>query len=244
LNELRKYFEELDSLNKKKYINDEYLSKIEHENNLKSQKERSTIIKYINTDEASKKSSNIKSENQPEKVSTKKLIQNNIHNNHSKYKAKLSIQKKTSNNSSYNYLMGLDSKFLKNNLNPKSIGNDVSGNLYNSNIMNNSNKVMLGNSFENNIIKGNNTHNYNNLNNNNESEIKEDLKDAILNKSNKKVISIIKKYIIIMIIFTFLIIVYSLYKIRSNSDFNNEAKIFLDDFQSITDRFHSLYFFF
>jgi hypothetical protein len=37
LNELRKYFEELNNLNKKKFINDEYLSKIEHENNLKSQ---------------------------------------------------------------------------------------------------------------------------------------------------------------------------------------------------------------
>ena len=160
LNELRKYFEELDNLNKKKYINDEYLSKIEHENNLKSQKERSTIIKYTNISEANKKSSNIKNENQPEKVNTKKLVQNNIYNSHSKYKTKLSIQKKASNNSSYNYLNGIDSKFLKNNLNTQSMSIDASGNLYNSNIMNNSNKIMLGNSFDNNIIKRNNTNIY------------------------------------------------------------------------------------
>ena len=122
---------------------------------------------------------------------------------------------------------------------------DASGNLYNSNIMNNSNKIMLGNSFDNNIIKRNITNNFNNnLNNNNESEIKEDLKDAILNKSNKNMISIIKKYIIIMIIFTFLIIIYSLYKIKRNSDFNKEAKIFYDDFRSVADRFSSLYFYF
>ena len=71
MNELKKYFEELDNLNKKKFINDEYLSKIDHENNLKNQKERSIIIKNTNIDEANKKSSNIKSENQPEKVNTK-----------------------------------------------------------------------------------------------------------------------------------------------------------------------------
>ena len=47
-----------------------------------------------------------------------------------------------------------------------------------------------------------------------------------------------------MIIFTFLIIIYSLYKIKRNSDFNKEAKIFYDDFGSVTDRFSSLYFYF
>ena len=47
-----------------------------------------------------------------------------------------------------------------------------------------------------------------------------------------------------MIIFTFLIIVYSLYKIKSNSDFHKEAKIFYDDFRSVADRFSSLYFYF
>ena len=47
-----------------------------------------------------------------------------------------------------------------------------------------------------------------------------------------------------MIIFTFLIIIYSLYKIKRNSDFNKEAKIFYDDFRSVADRFSSLYFYF
>ena len=164
LNELRKYFDELGSLNKKKYINDEQLSKIEHENILKSQKEKSTIIKYINNDETNKKSSNVKNENQPEKVSTKKLVQNNIHNNHSKFKNKITIPKKVSNNSSYNYLMGIDSKFMKNNLNAQSMSIDASGNLYAPNFMDNSNKNMLGNSYENNMSKINkiNTNNYNN----------------------------------------------------------------------------------
>jgi len=246
LNRLRKYFEELDILNKKKYINDEQLSRIEHENNIKSQKERSNIIKSMNNDEANKKSSNSKNENIPEKISTKKLVQNNIHNNNIKFKTKLSIQKNGSNNSSYNYLMGIDSKFLKNNLNTQSKPIDANENLYASNFMDNSNKIMLGNSHNNNIFKENHTNNnyINNLNNDNEPEIKEDIKDAILNKSSKNVISIIKKYIIIMIIFTFLITVYSLFKINRNSQFNKEASFFYEDFESINNKFSSLYFYF
>ena len=244
LNELRKYFDELESLNKKKYINEEQLIKIEQDNNLKNQEEKSRFIKNLISDETYKKALNDKSENQPHKAITKKLIQNNTLNNNSKCKTKFTIQKKSSSNSSYNYLMGIDSKFLKNNLNTQSMSIDASGNLYASNFMNNSNKNMLENSYNNNnMIKKNNTNNYSN-NLNNESEIKEDLKDAILNKSNKNVISIIKKYIIVMIVFTFLIIVYSLYKIKSNIDFNEEAKIFYEDFGSITDKFSSLYFYF
>ena len=74
--------------------------------------------------------------------------------------------------------------------------------------------------------------------------MKEEYQDAILNKSNKIFISVIKRYIIILILLIFIIIGFSFYKILNNIEYNSQSNRFFTDFKIISNRYSYLYYYF
>ena len=140
---------------------------------------------------------------------------------------------------SFSYLVGNDSKFLKNNLNPHSFSN---GELIAGNAENNPNKNAINDLANESLYKKKKSEKNNPANN--ELEIIEDFQDAILNKSNKSLILEIKKYIIIILVFAVFIVIYTFYKMNCNSRFNSQSERFYIDFQSIADRYSILYYYF
>ena len=240
LNELHNYFEELDNINKKKnIINEEMMSKSPVENDAINKNKKLSIDKEVNKSEILKKEMKEKKSSQLDRASQKKIMDNNFMNdNNSKFLN--NFQKIQLNNSSFSYLVGNDSKFLKNNLNPHSFSNAeiLAGNVVNNNL----NKNAINDAVSENIYKKRKSEKNNSTNN--EVEIIEDFQDAILNKSNKSLILEIKKYIIIIVIFAVFIIIYSFYKMNCNSKFNSQSKRFYTDFQWIANRYSNLYYYF
>ena len=78
------------------------------------------------------------------------------------------------------------------------------------------------------------------------NKIKEkgNFKDIILNKSNKVIISLIQRYFIIMLILFFFIIILSIIKIQYEISYKEKFNNFFFDFDSITNRYSSLYYYF
>ena len=234
LNGLHNYFEELDNINKKKsIINEEMINKTSVENDMINKNK-----KEDNKSEIQKIDMKEKKSCQLDRISQKKLIENNNQNDNNS-KLMNNLQKIQLNNSSFSYLVGNDSKFLKNNLNPHSFSN---GELIAGNVVNNSNKNVINDLVNESIYKKKKNEKNNSANN--EFEIIEDYQDAILNKSNKSLILEIKKYIIIVLIFAVFIVIYTFYKINSNSNFNSQSKRLYIDFKNIANRYAILYYYF
>ena len=73
--------------------------------------------------------------------------------------------------------------------------------------------------------------------------MKDNFEDAVLDRSNRITIYIIKIHSIIIIFFLIIIVVYSIYKIRNNTIFINQYERFYSDFHIIEERFASLYYY-
>ena len=238
LNGLHNYFEELDNINKKKdIINEEMMNKTSVENDIINKNKKLSIDKEVNKSEILKKDMKEKKSSQLDKINPKKIMENIQNDNNSKLMNNL--QKIQLNNSSFSYLVGNDSKFLKNNLNPHSFSN---GELIAGNAENNPNKNAINDLANERLYKKKKSEKNNPANN--ELEIIEDFQDAILNKSNKSLILEIKKYIIIILVFAVFIVIYTFYKMNCNSRFNSQSERFYIDFQSIADRYSILYYYF
>ena len=238
LNGLHNYFEELDNINKKKdIINEEMMNKTSVENDIINKNKKLSIDKEVNKSEILKKDMKEKKSSQLDKINPKKIMENIQNDNNSKLMNNL--QKIQLNNSSFSYLVGNDSKFLKNNLNPHSFSN---GELIAGNAENNPNKNAINDLANESLYKKKKSEKNNPANN--ELEIIEDFQDAILNKSNKSLILEIKKYIIIILVFAVFIVIYTFYKMNCNSRFNSQSERFYIDFQSIADRYSILYYYF
>ena len=171
-----------------------------------------------------------------QRLSKKEIMKKSTHqliNTNSNYEFK----KLQSNNSSYNYLLksNTNSRFFKNNLNSISIGSIADSFSESNNNINDSNKR---------IISVSKDKNKTDKLNNNEFDLKENIQDTLLNKSNKSIIFIIKKDIIIMIIITFIIIIYSLYKININENYIQQSNNFYDDFKIVSTKYSYLYYYF
>ena len=239
LNGLDNYFEELDNINKKKnIINEEMMNKTSVENDVINKSKKMSINKEVNKSEMAKKDMKEKKSSQLDRINQKKIMENNFQNDNAS-KLMNNLQKIQLNNSSFSYLIGNDSKFLKNNLNPHSFSNNdlIAGNAHS-----NSNKNAVNDLVNESIYKKKKSEKNNSANN--ELEITEDFQDAILNKSNKSLILEIKKYIIIILIFAVFIVIYIFYKVNCNSKFNSQSKRFYTDFQSISNRYSILYYYF
>jgi hypothetical protein len=76
------------------------------------------------------------------------------------------------------------------------------------------------------------------------SEIKDDYQDAVLNRSNKSIILIIKLNCIIILFFAVLIVSYSIFKITNTLKFNRQSNKFFKDFSVISNRYSFLYYYF
>jgi len=238
LNGFQNYFEEIDTINKKKnIINEDMMNKSPSENDLLNKNKRLSIDKGVNKSELQKKDMKEKKYSQLDKISQKKLMENNFQNDNNS-KLMNNLQKIQLNNSSFSHLVGNDSKFLKNNLNPHSFSN---GELMAGNAVNNSNKNVINGLVNESIYKKKKSEKNNTANN--EMEV-EDYQEAILNKSNKSLILEIKKYIIIVLIFAVFILIYTFYKMNINSKFNSQSKRLYTDFQWISNRYSFLYYYF
>ena len=207
LNRLNNYFESINNLNKNKYIIDDQLTFNEQKNNFNKNYENKKDIKeekaYNNEKSLFKKQSK---------------VNRNFKNDSQKLK---------SNNSSYNYLVGSESKLFKNNPKFNSFGSNAS--LINVQQINNN--------------ESNSMNEIQNINNskNNESEIKKNYYEAILNNSNKTIMSITQKYLLIMTLFIISIISISFYKIVNNIDYFEQSNKYHQDFSVITNRYSMAY---
>ena len=217
LNRLQTYSDDLDKINSKKYNNEE-----KSNNNLN----------------ANKNETNNKS------LFEKKMIDNSSQGN-SNHSYGFDIKSKRTNNSSYNFLMGSnDSHLFKDKLNNNLMGSK--GDLISSSSSNHNVKNPNLGSNNANLNKKNLNNNYQNNNNNDRinSEIKDDYQDAILNRSNKSIILIIKLNFIIIVFFSVIIILYSIYKIINTIKFNNQSNKYFKDFSVISNRYSALYYYF
>ena len=217
MNELQKYYESIDVLNNKQYFKEEELSKIFEDKNM---------VNYSNNNSKNK---NLKEINKKFSIENKagNKENNNFQNNkdyskqyNNPYSNNDTLQMK-SNNSSYNSLLVSDSNNIKNNLN-------------NTNLFHNK-----GNLNKNPLLKTNNSNNMKN-----ENQVKDKYQDAILNKSNKKIIPFIKKYIIITLILTIIIIIYIIYSIINNINYTIQSNYFYNDFKILSTRYINLYSYF
>ena len=227
LNELQNYIDDLEHLNNYKNDDDgEQINKIDNKTN---QIKKNSIHKT-----SIKKSSLNEKEYQKGKISQKKSNIITIEHNN-KINSNYDIKKLKDNNSSYQYLVGIDSKFLENNLNDNS-NNEM---IANNNLII-SNKNDKSNSINENLFKKKSNENLQNY----ESEIKENYHDIMLNKSNKTIILIIKCHLIIMILFSIVMIFYIVYKIINNTNYNQQSNQFFNDFKIITTRYTYIYYYF
>ena len=158
---------------------------------------------------------------------TNKIQSQKIPKNKNKEKIKIeNLNKNTNNinssskmknyNSSYNNLIGSDSKSFHKDLN------------------NNSNNTSI--SKNKNLFKKNPD--------NIELQTTENIYEIILNKSNKEFILIIKKYIVIIILLIIIIIIYIIIKIRNNIKYIYESNLFYNDFDTIITRYTNIHYYF
>ena len=155
------------------------------------------------------------------------------------------IKSKRTNNSSYNFLMGSnDSQLFKDKLNSNLMGSK--GDLISSSSsINNVKNLKSGlNNINPNKKNLNNNSQNNKKNDSINSEIKDDYQDAILNRSNKSIILIIKLNIIIILFFAVIIIIYSIFKITNTLKFNRQSNKYFKDFSVISNRYSYLYYYF
>ena len=212
---LKIYSDDLDKINSKKYNNEE-------QNNLSANKDE---------------------------VNNKSLLDKKIRDNSSQGNTNNSygfdIKSKRTNNSSYNFLMGSnDSQLFKDKLNNNLMGSkgDLISN--SSSINNIKNQISGSNNIN---LNKKNLHNNNNNSIKNDSinsEIKDNYQDAILNRSNKSIILIIKLNCILILFFTVIIILFSIFKITNTLKFNRQSNKYFKDFSIISDRYSFLYYYF
>ena len=217
LNRLQTYSDDLDKINSKKYNNEE-----QNNNNLNANKvetnNKSLFDKKMNDNSS----------------------QGNTNNSYG-----FDIKSKRTNNSSYNFLMGSnDSQLFKDKLNSNLMGSK--GDLISSSSsINNVKNLKSGlNNINPNKKNLNNNSQNNKKNDSINSEIKDDYQDAILNRSNKSIILIIKLNIIIILFFAVIIIIYSIFKITNTLKFNRQSNKYFKDFSVISNRYSYLYYYF
>ena len=163
------------------------------------------------------------------------------------------IRSKKTNNSSTNFLIRSNSKLIPDKVNPLknefslNSNNNASGstkainfkNVLNS-PANSSSSIQVKKTL--NVTKINN-----NLNNNksfiSETGMKDNFEDAVLDRSNRITINIIKIHSVVIILFLILIIIYSTYKLRNNSIYIQQYERFYSDFHTIEERYTSLYYY-
>ena len=217
LNRLQTYSDDLDKINSKKYNNEE-----QNNNNLNANK----------------------AENNNKSLFDKKMNDNSSQGNTNQSYG-FDIKSKRTNNSSYNFLMGSnDSQLFKDKLNNNLMGSK--GDLISSSSSINNVKNLNSGSNNINPNKKNLNNNLQNKNKNDSinSEIKDDYQDAILNRSNKSIILIIKLNVIIILFFAVIIIIYSIYKIANTLKFNRQSNKYFKDFSVISNRYSYLYYYF
>ncbi len=188
-----------------------------------------------------------------DKQNKNNIAQKDIISNHN-----YDIKSKKTANSSQNILSRSNSKLMpdKNNSRGEFLLNNNSNstskivnlkNIINPPTSNNnsSNNILSKKTFNRNKKSPNNINNVFHVNNSlrSETNIKENYQDAILDKSNKVTISIIKIHSAIIIFFLILIISYSTYKIRNNTIFIEQYERFYTDFHIIEERYSSLYYY-
>ena len=172
------------------------------------------------------------------------------------------IKTKKSNNSSQNIFLGTKSRFSVMNINYGFKKTEIK---QNNNNVNNSNSSLKGLNYKD-IKKSPSINQSNNVRLKKESQIekipkhnnsmiqindsflsdshlKNNYIDAVLDKSNKITISIIKIHFTIIIFFMILLIFFSFYKIRNNTIFIGQYGRFYSDFNIVDERYSSLYYF-
>ena len=222
IKELDAYFEDLKNINKNKNNNEELMN----ENIIDETINKTNINSDINKSNKTLNNSKLKID---------EINNKNINNIDLNFNVKKIQKLKNNNNSSYDYLGEHDSNLFKNNLNNGSYKNILFGNnnSHNNSSTNSLNDILSKNDKNNNLKN-------NELDKNGDEEIHE----AILNKSNKSTILLIKRYYIIMILFLILIIIYSIYKIWNDYLYNNKSNRFFTDFKILVIRYADLYYYF
>ena len=221
LNQLQNYIYDINNLNMNSY--GEY-----------NGEEKDLEIIKNNKTKKIKKMNSIEKRGEKEKINQKETIR--LSSQQAVNRNSFEIKKMQSNNSSYNYLVGSNSNFFKNNLNNNSINSNAD--ILSGNNVNNSKKSMISISSEDsNYKKDNNI-------NNKTFDKKENIQEIILNKSNKSIISLIKKYIILMVVITLIIVIFFIFKIKNNFTYNKHSNYFYNDFKVISKRYSDLYYYF
>ena len=227
LSRFEKYSQNLDNINKNKYIfanNNIFTTNNDYNDNKMEQN-------YEILNQSGRTSTNTNKVNSFRKKNTnEKLLNQIINTNHNKNELFNSRNKgKGINNSSHNYLVdsNSNSQFFKDKLNSNSI------NASNS-FLENSNSNSINNKSEQNknkvIIK--------------KEENEENMQDLLLNRSNKTFVLIIKYCIIAMLLIIILIFGLITYKIQYTIQFNNNFNRFFSDFTVINNRYSFIYYFF
>ena len=195
------------------------------------------------------------------KLDSKKLKMHEYHNK--KYNVNSSeinncpsndIKSKKTNNSSLHFLLRTNSRIIPEKYSPAVSRGDSSLNQNNINNFNSSSKAINLKSGVNSptnsstTIQLKKTLNMNKMNNNNnsftsETNVKDNFEDAVLDKSNRITIYIIKIHSTIIVFFMILILGYSIYKLRNNAIFIEQYERFYSDFQTIEERYSSLYYY-
>ena len=222
MNELNNYSAEINSLNYGKYREQQLIDISQAFNNQLN----------INNEKKIFSQDSKNNNNELELIQKNNLEISNKFDDNSN--SKNNIQKLKSNNSSYNFLIGSESKLFKNNINVNSFdskyGLIVDKKINNKDINNSMNTNLFTKKI--NILK------------NEEIEIKENYQDTILNKSNKTIVSFIKKHLLILIFLIIITISISVYKILNNIIYNKHSNAFFNDFKIITTRYTYIYYYF
>ena len=184
----------------------------------------------------------------------KKFNLNNLNNSDNNNSQSIDTKSKKTNNSSQNILIRNNSRLMPEKLNPAVTRGDY---LLNQNNANNSSTSTKGSNLRNGLISSQDSSNslqikkslnWNKINNNNKSfmsdtNMKDDFEDAVLDRSNRVIIYIIKIHSVVIIFFMVIILGYSIYKLKNNAIFIEQYQRFYSDFQIIEERYTSLYYY-
>ena len=168
----------------------------------------------------------------------------------------IDIRSKKTNTSSQNFLIRSNSRLM-----PEKISKEMKGDIFGNNNANSSAKIMnfksillnspapsSNNSSHIQLKKtlhkiGNNAAVHINNSLTSETNLKDNFEDAVLDRSNRISIYIIKIHSVIIIFFLILIIAYSIYKLRNNTIFIEQYERFYSDFHIVEERYSSLYYY-
>ena len=159
---------------------------------------------------------------------------------------------KKTNNSSHNILLKSNSKLIPEKLNqaiPR--GDFILDNVKNTSLSSkkfNAKNGLISPANSSSSLQVKKSFNYIKMNNINksfmsESNMRDSFEDAVLDRSNRVIIYIIKIHSIIIVLFMWVILGYSIYKLRSNSIYINHYERFYSDFKTIEERYSSLYYY-